>query len=267
MAMDKAALEAIARQKQYEDRLDEMRRASAEKTQESLGNLQADISEHSKKHDVAYEGFVKVTDERNRQMGMESLSTLIMQMGPALEAYAKMSQEYKAYMFAKACYAIASNVNYQSSPFSVLEAVAEGSRWIQANLEQAVGLTEALPPVFVPYLADVADNGVLSLNLDVPNSQMTDTAKQQFVQQYQADFEASITAWINGSRTFDNNDAMTIVDTAEGRKIRIGDDAGGNTRYMTKENFREFRARVLEPALEQHFTVDFKPETSRNMAP
>ena len=59
---------------------------------------------------------------------------------------------------------------------------------------------------------------------------------------------------------------MTIEDTAEGRKIRIG-DAGADPRYMTKEDFLEFRARVLEPALQQHFTVDFKPETSRNMAP
>ena len=44
-------------------------------------------------------------------------------------------------------------------------------------------------------------------------------------------------------------------------------DAGADARYMTKEDFLEFRARVLEPALQQHFTVDFKPETSRNMAP
>ncbi|MEI6093999.1 MAG: hypothetical protein WCR08_00840 [Gammaproteobacteria bacterium] len=266
MAMDKATLEAIARQKQYEDRMDELRRESAERTQQSLDNLAADVTDHSKKYDENYDKFRSVARERNRQMGMETLPTLIMQMGPALEAYAKMSQEYKLYVWAKFSHAVALNVNYQSSPFSILEAVAEGSRWIQANLERAVGLTDALPPVFVPYLAEVADNGVLSVNLDVPNSQMTDADKQQFVAQYQTDFETSIANWINASQTSAGED-MTIEDTAEGRKIRIGDAAGADARYMTKEDFLEFRARVLEPALQQHFTVDFKPETSRNMAP
>ncbi len=265
MAMDKATLEAIARQKQYEDRMDELRRESAARTQQSLDNLAADVTDHSKKYDENYDKFRSVARERNRQMGMETLPTLIMQMAPALEAYAKMSQEYKLYVWAKCSHAVALNVNYQSSPFLILEAVAEGSRLIQANLERAVGLTDELPPVFVPYLAEVADNGVLSVNLDVPNSQMTDAAKQEFVTQYQADFETSIANWINASQTL-AGDAMTIEDTAEGRKIRIG-NAGPDARYMTKEDFLEFRARVLEPALEQHFTVDFKPETSRNMAP
>ena len=97
MAMDKATLEAIARQKQYEDRMDELRRESAARTQQSLDNLAADVTDHSKKYDENYDKFRSVARERNRQMGMESLSTLIMQMGPALEAYAKMSQEYKLY--------------------------------------------------------------------------------------------------------------------------------------------------------------------------
>lgn len=265
MAMDKDTLEAIARQKQYEDRMDELRRESAARTQQSLDNLAANVTDHSKKYDEKYDKFRSVARERNRQMGMETLPTLIMQMAPALEAYAKMSQEYKLYVWAKCSHAVALNVNYQSSPFLILEAVAKGSRWIQANLERAVGLTDALPPVFVPYLAEVADNGVLSVSLDVPNSQMTDADKQEFVTRYQADFETSITNWINASQTSAGED-MTIEDTAEGRKIRIV-DAGANARYMTKEDFLEFRARVLEPALQQHFTVDFKPETSRNMAP
>ncbi|MCX7118385.1 MAG: hypothetical protein NTZ86_00685 [Legionellales bacterium] len=215
MAMDKDNLEAIARQKQYEDRLDELRRESAARTQQSLDNLAANVTDHSKR--------------------------------------------------AKCSHAVALNVNYQSSPFLILEAVAEGSRLIQANLERAVGLTDELPPVFVPYLAEVADNGVLSVNLDVPNSQMSDTDKRLFLTAYQANFETSITNWINASQT-PAGDAMTIEDTAEGRKIRIG-GAQEDARYMTKEDFLEFRARVLEPALKRHFTVDFKPETSRNMAP
>ena len=265
MAMNKDNLEAIARQKQYEDRMDELRRESAARTQQSLDNLAANVTDHSKKYDENYDKFRSVARERNRQMGMETLPTLIMQMAPALEAYAKMSQEYKLYVWAKCSHAVALNVNYQSSPFLILEAVAEGSRLIQANLERAVGLTDELPPVFVPYLAEVADNGVLSVNLDVPNSQMTDAAKRKFLTDYQTNFENSITNWINTSPT-PAGDNMMIVDTAEGRKIRIG-DAGPDARYMTKEDFLEFRARVLEPALKQHFNVDFKPETSRNMAP
>lgn len=276
MGMDKETLEAIARQKQYEDRLDELRRESAARTQKSLDNLSADIEEHSKAFDAAQMHFIKVTDERSRQYGMESLSTLIMQMRPSLEAYAKMAGEYRAYLLSKVAYAIASNINFQSSPGWVLEAGAEGCRQMQTYLEDKFGMMDELPPVFVPYLAEVGDNGVLSVNLDVPNTQMTDAARETFVNQYRAGFEASVNGWINNSHTL-AGEPMAIVNTPDGPKIEIQPapvaPVGGGpavvqpARYMTKDEFCEFRDRVLEPALEQHFTVDFKPETSRNMTP
>lgn len=276
MTMSKEQLEAIARQKQYEDRMEELRRESAARTQKSLDNLSADVEQYSKGFDEAQAQFIKVTDERSRQYGMESLSTLIMQMRPSLEAYAKMSGEYRAYLLSKVAFAIASNINFQSSPGWALEAIAEGCRQIQGNMESALGMTDDLPPAFVPYLAEVGDNGVLSVNLDVPNTQMTEAARQTFVNEYQADFEASVNGWINNSRTL-AGEPMRIVNTPEGPKIEIqpapvAPGVGGHAvaqppRYMSKEEFCEFRARVIEPALEQHFTVDFQPETSRNMQP
>ena len=270
MGMDKSALEAAARQKAYEERLDELRRRTRARTQESLDKIQGDISEHSKKYDQAYEGFAKIVEEHQRLFGTESFSTLVMQMGPSLQAFSKMSAELRMFALLKVHFAIASNVNYGSSPGWILEVVAEASHLIQAEFEKGMDLLGELPPVFVPYLADVADNGVLSVNLDVPNTQMTEADRREFVRNYQADFEATVNGWINNSRT-PAGEPMQIVQTNEGPKIEIRPvpvEPGGAAlapRLMTKDEFREFRAQVLEPELERHFTVDFEPETSNNM--
>jgi hypothetical protein len=271
MPMDKAALEAAARQKAYEDRITELRRQSAEKTRKSLAETKADIDEHGKKFEEAHASFVKIVEEHQRLMGTESFSTLVMQMRPTLEAFSKMSAEMQMYLLAKVHHAISSNFNYQSSPGWVLEMFNEGWIQLQAKLEKEMGLTgNDLPPVFVPYLADVDDQGVLSVNLNVPNTQMTEDDRQKFVTDYQADFNTTITNWINGSRNLDG-EAMRIEHTPDGQKIRLPDgvapDGSAVVRYMGKEEFLEFRGRVLQPELERHFTVDFVPEAPRNMGP
>lgn len=270
MGMDKSVLEAAARQKAYEERLDELRRLTRARTQESLDKIQGDISEHSKKFDQAYESFSKIVEEHQRMFGTESFSTLVMQMGPSLQAFSKMSAELRMFALLKVHFAIASNVNYGSSPGWILEVAAEASHIIQAKFEKGMDLLGELPPVFVPYLADVADNGVLSVNLDVPNTQMTEADRRKFVSNHQADFEATVNGWINNSRTLEGH-PMQIIQTDEGPKIQITPDPvapGGvaqGPRLMSKDEFREFRARVLESELERHFTVDFQPETSNNM--
>lgn len=265
MGMDKSAIEAAALRKAYEDRLNELRRISNEKTQNSLSKIKADISEHSKKYAQAYEEFVKVTDDHQRLMGTESFSTLVLQMRPVLIAFSKMSHELQMYYLSVVYEKIAANVNFQSSPGWVLEAVAEGCRLAQANIENALGMIgNDLPPVYVPYLAEVSDTGVLSVDLDTENEFFTENDRRTFVNQYQAAFQQAVERWITGSRTT-AGEAMRIVNTPEGRKIQLPDgvDAEGApvARYLTKEEFNDFRNRVLEPELARHFTVDFKQGT------
>ncbi len=262
--------------KRYEDVLDELRRKSEARTRESISTFKSRIEDHSRKYDSAYEGFSKVVEEGQRQLGMESFSTLILQMGPSLTAFNKMSDEYKMYIFNKVAHKLAENINYND--FTPLQLTAEAARNMRACIDWYANteghFAEELPPVFVPYLAEVDDNGVLSVDLNVPNRQLREQDRRDFVNQYQTAFDTSIENYINAQ--VDVNGARiyqieTIPD--EGKKIRklpdptVGASAAGLAapEYMSKAEFIEFRTRSLQPHLEQTFQVEFQPESSRNM--
>lgn len=261
--------------KRYEDVLDELRRKSEARTRESISTFKSRIEDHSRKYDSAYEGFSKVVEEGQRQLGMESFSTLILQMGPSLTAFNKMSDEYKMYIFNKVAHKLAENINYND--FTPLQLTAKAARNIRACIDWYANteghFAEELPPVFVPYLAEVDDNGVLSVDLNVPNRQLREQDRRDFVNQYQTAFDTSIENYINaqvnanGARLYQ---IETIPD--EGKKIRKLPDptvavpaAGVAPEYMSKAEFIEFRTRSLQPYLEETFIVEFQPESSRNM--
>ena len=264
--IDKAKLADDYWKKRYQDVLDELRRQSANETANNLAGIEGSIKKHSGRYDQAFAEFSQIVKDRQRQLGMESYSTLILQMKPSLEAFSKMAEEYKMYIGMKIWHGIRSNINARD--FTLLAIPAEVLRNVRAGIDFYCGtegnFAEDLPPLFVPYLAEVNEKGVLSVNLDVPNTQMTEQSKRKFVDQYGADFEASITAWINGSLT-PEGEPMAVRDTPEGRKIII--NPGAAERVMTSEEFSAFRINTIEPALEDHFGVDFQPETPRNMSP
>lgn len=273
MSMSNDDLKKKAWLKRYEDVLEELRRESQARTRESINTYQSRIDEHSRKYDSAYEGFSKVAEEGQRQLGMESFSTLILQMGPSLTAFSKMSDEYKMYIFNKIAHKLAENINYND--FTPLQLTAEAARNARAFIDWYANteghFAEELPPVFVPYLAEVDDKGVLSVDLNVPNRQLGERDRQDFVRQYQTPFDTAIEDFIN--RHVDGNGRQCYrVETIpnEGKKIRKLPDpsvqpAVALAEYMSKAEFIEFRRQSLQPHLEQLFGVAFQPESSRNM--
>lgn len=263
----KANLEESAWKKRYQDLLAELQRETQAEVAKNLSNIEGAVKKYSDQYDQAFAEFLHMAKERQRQLGMESYSTLILQMRPSLEAFSKLSQEYKMYLTMRIWHGIRSNLNARDSiflaaPAYVIQNIRAGCDWY---LNTEGHFMEELPPVFVPYLADVNEKGVLSVNLDVPNIQMTDKDREEFANKHSADFEESIIRWINGSPA-PTGEAMEVRDTPEGRKIFI--NPGADERVMTAEEFREFRNSVIEPALADYFKVDFQAETPRNtMAP
>ncbi len=269
--------------KRYQDQLEKLRRDSQAKTQASIEQWQDSRSDHLKKYDEHFHHLEKIVSDRQRQFGMEGAGTLIRQFGPTLDAISKMSYEFEMYLFSVAGLALAENLNYNSSTPLMLS--AEAARNIRAffdyHLNTEGAFSEELQAMQIPYLADVDDQGLLTVNLDVPNTQLTEQDRQQFVGQHQADFDASIERWINEyedpARPAVPEGPPNLMYQVEdipgvGRKIRILPDPGvaegdAAPRYMTKEGFRDFRTQALQPMLEQYFQAEFRPETPNNMQP
>lgn len=264
--MQKENLELEAWKKRYQDLLEELQRRNATQVATNLANIEGSIKKHSDSYDQKYAEFSQIVKDRQRQLGMESYSTLILQMRPSLEAFSKMMEELRMYVGMKIWHGIRSNIN--SRDFTLLALPATALQNARAACDYYLNtegrFMEELPPAFVPYLADVDEKGVLNVNLDVPNTQMTEQARQEFVTKHRADFENSIYGWINGSRT-PADEPMEVRDTPEGPKIIINPGLG--EREMTAEEFREFRTNTIQPALEDYFKVEFQPEAPRNMSP
>lgn len=263
--MDEAYLKNKAAQKRLEDRLEEMRRESQEKTQKSIAYHTANVKEYSDKFEQDYASFLEHVQKRQQHLGMESIPTLILQFGPGLKAFARMSEDLKMHAWSQICLSLAENLNYQNCTPLMLTAEAgrQARLFLDSHFNTEGHFQDALPPVFVPYLADVNDQGVLSVSLDVPNTQLSSTDRQEFIEQYSADFEASIVGWINSERDTNGN-SLTVVDVPnEGRKIQVGDNPGAQV-YLSKDEFRNLRTRVLTPQLEHYFGVEFQPEAESN---
>lgn len=279
--MDAEYLKNKAAQKRLEDRLEEMRRESQERTQKSIAYHTANVKEYSDKFEQDYAGFLEHVQKRSQHLGMESIPTLILQFGPGLKAFARMSEDFKMHVLSRICLSLAENFNYQNSTPLMLtaEAARQARVFLDSNFNTEGHFQDALPPVFVPYLADVNDQGVLSVSLDVPNTQLSSTPRevddgrggrkrtsdrQEFIEKYSTDFETSIANWINALSDADGN-TLTVVDVPnEGRKIRVGPDNPGQQVYLSKDEFRDLRTRVLTPQLEHYFGVEFKPEAESN---
>lgn len=278
--MDEAYLKNKAAQKRLEDRLEEMRRESQEKTQKSIAYHTANVKEYSDKFEQDYASFLEHVQKRQQHLGMESIPTLILQFGPGLKAFARMSEDLKMHAWSQICLSLAENLNYQNCTPLMLTAEAgrQARLFLDSHFNTEGHFQDALPPVFVPYLADVNDQGVLSVSLDVPNTQLSSkprevddgrggrrrtSDRQEFIEQYSTDFETSITNWINGAVDVDGN-KLTVVDVPnEGRKIQVGDNPGAQV-YLSKAEFRNLRTRLLTPQLEQYFGVEFQPEAESN---
>lgn len=269
--IDQAEWEKKQWQKRYDDMLEKLRRESKAKTQKSIAEWQSTVGEYSNKFDQAFQHYSKIVAEHQRQLGMENFSTLIQQMGPSVEAFSKMTFELEMYFLSKACLALAENFNYNTS--TPLMLTAEAARNIRAffdyHLNTEGNFSEDMKALIVPYLADVDENGVYTVNLDVPNTQLSETDRQKFVGRYQADFNASMDRFINEYRDpATPADQVYQVETlADGtRKIRDLRHAGPNPVYIDREAFRNLRTTVLQPLLEQRFQAEFQPEAPSNLS-
>lgn len=274
--IDQAEWEKKQWNKRYADQLEKLRADSAAKTQESIELWLGSVSKRGQNFDQSLAHVSRLIDERKGQLGMESAATLIRQMGPSIEALGNMERDLALYFLNVAGLKMVENLNYKD--FTPLTISAEVARNIRAffdfHLNTEGGFSEELQAVFVPYLADVDDDGVLNVSLDVPSTQFTEADRQEFVGTYQADFDASIERWINEYEDPARvpgavADPMYHVDTLPDGKRKIRDlrAAGPDPVYLTKEEFRNFRTHALQPMLEQHFQAEFRPEASSNMRP
>ena len=124
--IDKVKLEEDFWKKRYQDVLEELRRRSATETANNLANIEGSVKKYSDRYDQAYAEHAQLVKDRQRQLGMESYSTLILQMKPTLEAFGKMADEYKMYLAMKAWHGIRSNINARD--FTPLMLTAEAAR-------------------------------------------------------------------------------------------------------------------------------------------
>lgn len=273
--IDKAEFDKMQENKRRADRLAQLQADSAAKTQESIEGWKGSVSQRGQNFEQSLAHVSKLIEERKGQLGMESAATLIRQMGPSIEALGKMERDLAIYLFSVVGLKVVENFNYRD--FTLFATAAEAARHLRVFLDEHLNtegaFSEQLQAVCVPYLADVDDDGVLNVNLDVPNIQLREVDRQAFVEKYKADFDHSIEQWINEYEDPAlGADRMYSVDTLPDGKRKIQDlravrAAGEPPVYLTKEEFRTFRTRVLQPLLEQHFQAEFTPEAQSNMRP
>jgi len=267
--IDQTFLDDAQYKKRYQDMLDQLRRESAEKTQVSLATQEAGVKKASQDHRDAAMKVDSAIHERRQRYGTESHAVLILQMQPSLEALTNMFRTYRIYLTRKVWHGISEHMNYQTEP---LKYTAEVARMIRANADHFMNteghIRGPLEPAVIPYLAQVNDNGELTVDLNSEvNPQMTEEDKDNFVAQYGPVFEDSIIGWINGSHDTETGGQLEVVDVNGAQKIRIhpvpaaagqpAPDPAAPPVYMSKDQFRRFREDVLQPQLARRFGQEF----------
>ena len=181
--IDEAEWKKMQENKRRADQLDKLRAESAARTQSSIEAWKGSVSERGQSFEHALAVVAKQIEERRGQMGMESAATLIRQMGPSIEALGNMERDLAIYLFSVAGLKMVENLNYRD--FTPLMITAEAARNIRVFFDEHLNtegaFSEELQAVSVPYLAEVDDDGVLSVNLDVPSTQFTEADRQTFV--------------------------------------------------------------------------------------
>ena len=258
------------------DQLEKLRADSAAKTEESIARLRSHVSQRGQNFEQSLADVSRLIEQGKGQLGVESAATLIRQMGPSIEALSNMQRDLAFFLFSAVGLKIIENLNYRD--FTPLAMTAEAARnlriFFDEHLNTEGAFSDELKALCVPYLADVDDDGVLNVNLDVPNTELTEVGRQAFVDKYKVDFNESIERWINEyedpARAFGAAaNPMYRVDTLPDgkRKIRDMRAAGPDPVYLSKEEFRNFRTHALQPLLEEHFQAEFRPESPSNMRP
>lgn len=245
MAEFKNEFQAFIQANLEKKQADEARRATQINIANLLERLQADIDLYLSQFYEKRHQLRELLERRNQQFGGESLSILLMQMRPALEALAKMFVEHHSYLRAKLWHFIRSNVNQGTLPLNVF---AELWRMFQQNLG---GLAQQEPEFFVPFNMNLDENQVLTVSLDVDNPYMSVEDKQTFVDKYDADFQHVVTHSISGATI---SSGSLELDANHHLQLLAND---GTRRPITAEELSEVKL-ILEQALQDHFAVEFK---------
>ena len=259
-------LKKLQNQKEFENRMNELRRQDDSRLRASISDQQAVIEEGEKKLFGLEAKFKETTDENHRTLGTESFAAIIRAMGKSLQAYMNMRVQAKHLFLRQLVLKISENIN--SSDLTILALIVDKARELRVALDRDYG-TEGhfsdLPPVFVPYMAEVDEHNVLKLDLNVPNHQISDNDKNLFLETFGPDFQAVSKEWINTTRD-DTGALLYELDESnpDAPKIRIL--ASGE--YMNSAQFRAFRDEVMSPHLKNYFdNIDFRPEPSPGCNP
>ncbi|PJD91529.1 MAG: hypothetical protein CK424_06895 [Legionella sp.] len=265
MAINDDWLKQKATQKIYEEKLEALRRNAAKDVANMLSKQAQDEETHASQYDQFRENFIRISDDRRQQVGSESFPILLMQMGPSLVAFAKMAHEYKMMKLNQLMHFISENINTRD--FSPLAGGADLIRKAQLSLEHMIEAPE-LPPVFVPYLAEIDDNGILSVDVSLPDFKMT-AQDIQDSNDFKTAVQNTITHWIN-NEVDSAGQPLYRLETVpdQGQKIRIlSRDPAAQPRYMSKMEFRALRDAVVEPQLKATFDMDFQHDAPSNYGP
>lgn len=264
MPVDEDFLKKKAAQKIFEEKLEAMRLEALKNTSEMLAKQEVDIEKHASQFVQERERFIKISDDRRQQVGSESFPILFMQMGPSLLAFSNMMKEYKLRKLNELIHFISENINTRDSTF--LAYLAEKTRYVQAKREGWLAGPVELPPVFVPYLAEVDENGVLSIDVSLPDLHLTQQEAQD-LQTFKTAVEGTVTRWIE--QIEDQGNALYEIEDVpdQGKKIRIRSSDNAAPRYLTKREFRDLRNAVIEPKLKEEHGLDFQHDAPANFRP
>ncbi len=264
MPVDEDFFKKKAAQKIFEEKLEAMRLEALKNTSELLAKQEVDIEKHASQYVQERERFIKISDDRRQQVGSESFPILFMQMGPSLLAFSNMMKEYKLRKLNELMHFMSENFNTRD--FTPMAGLAELTRYVQAVIEDQLAGPVELPPVFVPYLAEVDENGVLSIDVSLPDLHLTQQEAQD-LQVFKAAVEDTVTSWIE--RVEDNGNPLYAIEDVpnQGKKIRIRSSDNAAPRYLTKREFRELRTKVIEPQLKAEHGLDFQHDAPANFRP
>lgn len=283
MTISREDLERSRREEEYRKFLDEARRKSAARYNESVEGMTAELGKARQKYHQAEHDFKESTHERNRIHSTESVSAIIDSFADSLKAIGGMKAGLIEIVARKAwlnIYKTANNsdawpkVELNGQEMSILDLIGEGVRAAPRSIGQFIDsrlgtdmegfFQEPLPPALIPYMAEVNDDGVLRCDL-LENEQLHQNDRNEFIQRYQGDFKRAIVRGLREARDVDNQPMYHVDDTTNPDAPVITHAASGEP--LTSEEFAEFRETVLTQKLTQEFGEEFRAAGPASLRP
>lgn len=263
--IDKDELEKKLNDEKWRRRMQDLREAAMEQGQQKIIAKEAYYEECCEELHQALRELEKEYEKELDRYGSESVETLLLRMLPTLKATWKAEKQFIGMVLSGMDLGFCK----VRVGLGLGECVAQIRNHADYYLDTEGHYSEGLGPVVIPFLAEVDENGVLTVNLNSTMPRLSEEDRKEFVNKHEPEFKDNIYSWINGMKDTNGKLKYRIEEMPNGDKkiAKLSATTGDPIGYMNAHEFRELRQRALVPALENLYQMTFAPESKNNLTP